>query len=267
MRIHLFFLIAISLVFPAMAAVTMPATPGKTLYENTFGAPQTNFKAGKGKWEIVDGAWRGTELAADKHGAVARMVFPFKEAMFTFDFKFTGGKLASLSINDSKDHVARLQLTPTGWRAQKDDHDHAGPEVAMPFNQVVASNLKDGWHSATLVLMGDLVWATVDGKDVSFGRDPLFKTGMANVGLTVSGDGVLFKNFKISEPVPNPAWTAAEADLRKQYPMPAPAAPKAAGAKTAGTEGKPAGKTSAKAGTAKAGSEKATTAKPAADSE
>ena len=35
-----------------------------------------------------------------------------------------GAKAISLSINDAKEHVARVLITPTTLRVQRDDHDH-----------------------------------------------------------------------------------------------------------------------------------------------
>ena len=45
----------------------------------------------------------------------------------SFEFRFDGAKSISLSINDAKEHVARVMITPAALRIQKDDHDHDGP--------------------------------------------------------------------------------------------------------------------------------------------
>lgn len=50
------------------------AVPGKVIYESKLDtAPGAPWKAAKGKWELVDGVTRGSELEADKHGAVTRL--------------------------------------------------------------------------------------------------------------------------------------------------------------------------------------------------
>jgi len=45
------------------------------------------WKAAKGKWEIVDGALKGTELAADMHGAAPRHPLPAQNVIIRYSFK------------------------------------------------------------------------------------------------------------------------------------------------------------------------------------
>ena len=50
------------------------AVPGKVIYESKLdAAPGATWKAAKGKWELMEGVMRGSELEADKHGAVTRL--------------------------------------------------------------------------------------------------------------------------------------------------------------------------------------------------
>ncbi len=110
------------------------AIPGKVIFENKLsdgaGAP---WKAAKGKWEAMDGVLRGSELAADKHGAVTRLPNKLKDFVIEYEFKFAGAKSTSLSINAVKDHMARISITPKTVTVQRDDNDHEGPDKAVVF--------------------------------------------------------------------------------------------------------------------------------------
>ncbi len=113
------------------AAETLMCERGKLLVSDDLNQPLGNhWKAAKGKWEVVGGATQGSELKADMHGAVMRTNVPVKNAVIQYSFKLQGAKTTSLSINDAKGHNSRVIITPTGFSARKDDHDHAGPDQA-----------------------------------------------------------------------------------------------------------------------------------------
>ncbi len=89
------------------------AVPGTVIYENKLDtAPAAPWKAAKGKWELVEGVTRGSELAEDKHGAVTRLPNKLQNFIVEYEFKFAGARSTSLSINATKDHMARISITP-----------------------------------------------------------------------------------------------------------------------------------------------------------
>lgn len=105
------------------AAQPLLAIPGKVICENKFdAAPGEPWKAAKGKWELAEGVWRGSEKPEDKHGAVNRLPNKLADFVIEYEFKFEGGKSTSLSINAVKDHMARIMLTPKSVTIQKDDN-------------------------------------------------------------------------------------------------------------------------------------------------
>src|SRR5262249_23658415 len=102
----------IPLAVPAADPVSTPKTVmsecGKLLFADDFTQPLgKDWRSGKGKWEIVDGALRGAELKADKHGAVTRRALPLRNAVIQFSFKLDGTRQTTLSINDAKGHCCR----------------------------------------------------------------------------------------------------------------------------------------------------------------
>ncbi len=208
----------------------MLAIPGKAIYENKLsdgaGAP---WKAAKGKWEAADGVLRGSELEADKHGAVTRLPNKLKDFVIEYEFKFSGAKTTSLSINGIKDHMARIMIAPKSVAIQRDDSDHEGPDKAVVFARF-ATDLGDGWHKVRLEMVGDKMLGKVDDL-VAWGANDLFLNEKASPGFTVSGQSVDFRNFSLREATLNPAWEEVKGTLPKPgEKMAAPAKAPAKGA-------------------------------------
>ena len=199
------------------------AVPGKVIYENKLDtAPGAPWKAAKGKWELVEGVVRGSELEADKHGAVTRLPNKLQDFVIEYEFKFAGARSTSLSINAVKDHMARIMITPKSVAIQKDDNDHEGPDKPVVFARF-PTELGDGWHKVRLEMVGDMMLGKVDDL-VSWGANDLFKTEKAAPGFTVSGQSVDFRNLSIREATLNPAWEDVKAHLPKPGEKVAPAA-------------------------------------------
>ena len=89
------------------------AIPGEALFQSAFDAPLgDSWKAAKGEWIIADGSLKGSELEADKHGAVNRYTTQLTDFIIEAEFKLDGARAISLSINAVKDHMARIAITP-----------------------------------------------------------------------------------------------------------------------------------------------------------
>lgn len=156
------------------------------------------WKVGKGKWEIADGALRGSELAADKHGAVIRTPFKLQNIVIAYDVKLDGAKTTSLSINGPKDHLARIIVAPNRFAVQRDDQDHDGPDKAVVFLSKTMEITPGTWHSIVLEMVGDTMVGTLDGKIEGHGSDPTFAAKeKCTPGFTVSGESASFRNVRI----------------------------------------------------------------------
>lgn len=215
--------IALSALSASAADKPLLAIPGKAIYENNLasgaGAP---WKAAKGKWEAVEGVLRGSELEADKHGAVTRLPNKLKDFVIEYEFKFGGARSTSLSINAIKDHMARIMITPKSVTVQRDDNDHEGPDKAVVFARFPAE-LTEGWHKVRLEMVGDKMLGKVDDL-VAWGADALFLQEKASPGFTVGGQSVEFRNFSIYEATINPAWEDVKSSLPKPGEKVAPTA-------------------------------------------
>lgn len=217
----LFFAALCSLGFGNAFAADAPADPktllaerGKVLFSDDLKeTPAKEWRAAKGKWEAVDGALRGSEVPEDKHGAVTRHQLAFKDAVLQFSFKLDGAKTISLSINDAKEHLARVVIRPNGFAVQKDDHDHDGPDKAVVFRNIATPIQAGEWHTVVVEFLGKEMLASLDGQKVGFGEHEMIADAKANLGFTVSGQSASFKNLRVWEALPNKDWPANKARL------------------------------------------------------
>ena len=186
--------------------LTLLAQPDKELVADTLlkEGKAAEWKFPKGKWERTTEGLRVEEIPADNHFAVGRLPQKLGDFVASFEFRLDGAKAISLSINDAKEHVARVLITPTTLRVQRDDHDHEGPDKAVVFLQQAEKFEAGTWHRVTLEMVGDTLVATIDGKISGFGRDALFKVEKANPGLTCAGQGATFRNFALWSALPEP---------------------------------------------------------------
>src|SRR6187200_370580 len=122
------------------------AIPGKVIYESKLDTPPgPPWKAAKGKWELVDGALRGSEKPEDMHGAVTRLPNKLGDFVIEYEFKFEGAKSTTLTVNAAKDHMARILITPKSVAVQRDDNDHEGPDKAVVFARFPAELAPGTW--------------------------------------------------------------------------------------------------------------------------
>jgi hypothetical protein len=202
------------------------AIPGKVIYESKLdAAPAVPWLMPKGKWELVEGVWRGAEKPEDKHGAVARLPNKLADFVIDYEIKFEGGKASALSINAAKAHMARIAITPQ-YVSLIRDGSHDGtvkPDIYARF----AVNFATGtWHKVHMEMVGDTVLGQVDDL-VAWGCSDAFKQGRFGPGLTVGGQSVDFRNLSVREATLNPDWEKVKETLpkpgEKLAALPAPA--------------------------------------------
>lgn len=196
------------------AAVAAPAplmtTPGPSLLSDPLTALSPAWQAAKGRWTIQDGTLRGESIAEQNHPATYRHALSFTDAVIQFEVRLGDARAVTLSLNDRGGHAARVILTPKGFQARKDDHDHDGPDRAAPFNDVQMPLAPGTWHTVTVEVLGPRLLASVDGQtapaQLSFGQADLIASPKTNVGLTVQGGAASFRNLTVQRATPNPAW-------------------------------------------------------------
>jgi hypothetical protein len=214
------------------------AIPGKVIHEDKLNTqPGDPWKAAKGSWELAGGVWRGSEKPEDHHGAVIRLPDTLADFVIEYEFKFEGGRSTSLSINATKDHMARIMITPNSVTIQKDDNDHDGPDKSAVFARFAADLRAGTWHKVRMEMVGDTMLGKVDNL-VAWGSSDLFKKDRVAPGFTVGGQSVDFRNLSIREATLNPGWEKVKTTLPKPGEKIAPATGGGAAKKPAGKGGK-----------------------------
>jgi hypothetical protein len=193
---------------------TLLTERGKLLVSDDFNQPLSkDWRIAKGKWEMMDGAIRGTELKADMHGAVTRRTLAFQNVVIQYSFKLDGAKSTSLSVNDPKGHNCRVAVTPAGFTVRKDSHDHNKQDKAVILENRQTPIKAGEWHMIVIEILGKEMLASLDGKEVAFGAHDSIDVAKSNFGLTVAGESVSFKNLRVWEALPNKNWESTKAKL------------------------------------------------------
>ncbi|PQO40137.1 family 16 glycoside hydrolase [Blastopirellula marina] len=199
---------------PDAAPETLMCEPGKLLFSDTFAAgPAKAWRVPKGKWVAVDGATQGTELKEDMHGAVVRTNVPARNMVIAYSFKLDGAKATTLSVNDAKGHNSRVIINANGFSVRKDDHDHAGPDKAELLQAVKTKIAPGVWHTLTVEINGPEFLARLDGKQIGYGSHAAIDVDKTNLGLTVTGESVAFKNFRVWDATPKSDWSSTKAKV------------------------------------------------------
>lgn len=183
------------------ADVATPKPLARTVFSDvTLAAPATPWRINHGDWKVVDGAWQVAELSENKHPAVVRYPLEFTNGVIEFDFKLDGAKMVSISINDAKGHLCRLQVYPTRWRLMKDDNDKdRGPDKPEELAAQTIEIKPGQWYHVRLEFKGPDMLAQV-GDSSATGKHEAVAKPKTNVGLVVSGQTASIKNLRMSIP-------------------------------------------------------------------
>jgi len=183
------------------------------LQEDLQKAFQKGWAGGKGKWEFVDGAVRGSELAADKHGAVKRLPLDFHDAVIQYDFKLDGAKTTTFSINGKGGHICRVLINAGGFSIRKDLAKKIPGDAAKVVDACKTPISPGRWHTLTIEIKASEMLASVDGQHFALGSHDGINVPFTNIGLTVAGESASFKNLRIWSATANPKWPATRAKL------------------------------------------------------
>ena len=208
---------------------TLMATPGALLVEENFARPlppfdgksngfasgftawRYNTAARGGTWTVENGTFKGVENPAVHHPATASRGLIFKDAIIQCEVRLHDAPLDGrasrffmVRTTDTKDYVCSVILNEKGWRIQKDDNDHAGPDKAEPLGQKTTPIKLGEWHQVVFEILGDEMVATIDGQSLT-GRHPLIASEKHSVMFVAGVEGSV-RNFKVWTAEPNPAW-------------------------------------------------------------
>lgn len=198
---------------PKDAPTTMMLTPGMLLVSEDLNQPfGKEWFAKPGKWEVVEGAMRGSERTEDMHAAVRRREVKFDRAVVSFQFRLEGAKGMSLSMNAEKGHVCRVKITPDGFSVNR-DKDKAKNDKPVVLDEAKVKIEPKIWHTMVVEMAGKEMLARLDGKQIAYGSHEGLVTTKHSVGFTVQGEAVSFKNLRVYEGTPSKDWDKVRATI------------------------------------------------------
>lgn len=189
----------------------------------TKGSPATLWKISKGRWERMDLGMMGGELPADRHNAILRLPVKLEAFVVAFEVRLEGAANLQFSINNVKEHLARVIVAPTAFTLRRDDYDGDGPEKAYTLFTQPTTNDPGTWHTVVFEMVGDTVVATIDGKITGWGQDPAFaKEIRVNPSFHIDGSAAAIRNFSLwtAKPEPKTTWPAKRDSLAKPLGKP-----------------------------------------------
>jgi hypothetical protein len=209
-------------------AAPLPAPEGSTAaFASGFKGWRRNVVPRGGHWEVVDGAFKGTEDPAMHHPATASIGFDFKDVIISCEVRMHDVPLEgrthrffAVRTTDVKDYVCSIFLDEAGMRIQKDDNDHGGPDVAVPLGSLKVAIKLGEWQKVTFEILGDEMVGTLNGQSLT-GRHPLIGEEKKSI-MFVSGVEGSVRHLRVWQALPNPDWEknrqklpAAEATPKK----------------------------------------------------
>jgi hypothetical protein len=201
---------------------TLMCERGELLFSDDFSGEKLSedWKPALGKWEIMDGALKGTELEKDNHAAVMRRPMEYKNLVAQFCVMFAGGKATSFSCNkQGVGHVCRVSITPTGFSVCKDKPNKESTEEGKVLDTAKSEFKKGEWYTVLVEILDEEMVATVtapDGKHTmtAFGEDPkVAQDTKTDFALPVSGETIYFDDIRVWEAQPNKKWKTTKKKL------------------------------------------------------
>jgi hypothetical protein len=197
-------------------AKPLPPFTGKPVgFASGFSGWRFNTGLKGGHWEQVDGTFKGTENPEAHHPATASFGYQFKDAIIQCEVRLNdvpaeGRQYRSLFVKatDAKDYVIALSVGPGGLFLTPYDADRINPATKQRDKGPVARAPKPvklgEWHTVVLEIKGDEVVGTIDDKSAAL-SNPLIAADKHSIMLG-AGTEASFRNLRVWEALPNPAW-------------------------------------------------------------
>jgi hypothetical protein len=172
---------------------------GALLFSDDFSGPTlAKGWAGKpGKWEMVDGAAKVSEVPEDKHAAVRRHPLQYHDAIFEFSFQFDGARMIALSLNNKGGHVCRLTVSPKGMILQVDQPNATSELKAVRLAASTTPVESGKWHKVMVEVRGPKMIAQIDDASPISGENPRVDVDKADLGIPVAGVSAMVKDVKV----------------------------------------------------------------------
>ena len=182
-----------------MAADAQFSQRGQMLFSDDFSGPALarGWMGKPGKWEMVDGSARVSELPEDKHAAVRRHPLQYHDAIFEFSFAFDGARMIALSLNNKGGHVCRLTISPKIMILQADQPNATSELKAVRLAASPTAVEAGTWHKVVVEVHGPRMLAQLDDGPVLTGENPRVDVDKTDLGIPVGGVSARVKDVKV----------------------------------------------------------------------
>lgn len=199
----------------------LPPFDGKSNgFASGFKAWRYNAVARGGHWEVKDGTFTGTENPdpSIKHPATASYGFDFKDVVIQCEVRMNdvpmegrAARSVSVRTTDTKDYICSVSLNPSGWRIEKSDNDHGGPDKPVPLGDIKTPLKVGEWQTVLFEILGEEMCVTVNGRTLA-GAHPLIARDKCSI-MFVAGVQSSVRNFRVWKAEPKGDWAKAKAKL------------------------------------------------------
>lgn len=226
--------------------------PGKLLLSEDFAQPVTfaksidrsvhpgtwteGWRVMNGTWTQVDGGIRGIVKPKVYPAATLHLPLVYQDVIIEVEVRLDDIPLDDPPKHDSNGagvvlregnaaHIASARLGKSGLSAGKDKtkaREVKGTVVAddeVSFGKQALTIKPGEWHTIVIEVLGEDMLSTVDGGSPVFGSHPVMglPKGILSFGTPRS---VSYRNLRVFEALPNPAWETNQRELLKHV-MPA----------------------------------------------
>jgi len=202
---------------PAAEMKTLLSERGKLLFADDFTQPLgSDWRTSMGRWEIVDGVLKSSQLKTETSGPKTVHMMPFRNVIIQYSFKLEGARITMLSMNDAKGHCCQLMIFPSSIAIQKGTHDHNKADKMEILDSRKVAIKRGEWHTIVLEIHGREVLASLDGGVIAFSAHDCIDVAKVNFYLTVGGESASFRNLRVWEALPNKSWDTTKTKLLQE---------------------------------------------------
>jgi len=146
-------------------------------FASGFSGWRYNIKPKAGKWEQLDGVFKGVERVESHHPATASHGIQYKDAIIQCEVRLDNvpadgrpHRNIFINITDTKDYLCQLSIGIGGVFLTPFDADRIDPKSGQRMRDTSAISSfpvkLDVWHTLMLEIMGDEAVGTLDGRSV-----------------------------------------------------------------------------------------------------
>ncbi len=197
----------------AEPATLMTLRGAQVLKEDFNEPPVKQWRLSEPIWETVEGVLQATHRPPFpvNHGPVMELQIAQNNLIVQVEIKLESKTRAVLHLNKKNGHLCRALLTTEAFYIIRRD---SGKDKGTRLDADETPVAPGVWHQLVMELHDAEMVASLDGSRVLFGqRDDLAVEKKALL-LEASGGTVWFRNLRMWEALPNPAWEATRTKLQ-----------------------------------------------------